>query len=423
MKLGELQRISEGLTLTVLPAIEGKKLKKQDYIFAIGDYYAQTDPRRGQFGFEFIRKMESPMLAQRENYLKEKEQKALRTSDLYYWDTKEDGVRQLITYHPDEGFDFYSRGISVADCLPISYKNNIFLTVHRPTAGDWKGVFDRPFILDCELVSNNPEVNTIVEKRGGVVTETVLQAVASLLGLAPEFSIEIQKDGCQLEFRSFTCIYDGEDIREQDEHQRRDKVEVWIKQLQLEGFAIQPTKYVIEPEARADFLENIFQAGGEGVIVKRWDTPYISKNSRGRDRYVKIKRTTATMTGEDVDAFVSGYLAGKEESRQHQVGVLEFSILLDTLEGQKNHIIAYVGGLTEAERVAMTRLDEFGQPHLKDEYYNRVASIQGQAFSSRSMRMKHARIIRDKDGTPAWRPDRSWQTCTMTEDELKAQIL
>ena len=66
-------------------------------------------------------------------------------------------------------------------------------------------------------------------------------------------------------------------------------------------------------------------------------------------------------------------------------------------------------------RQKMTELVD-GEPVLKKEWYGQVAEVDGVCVSGRARRLKHARLIN-------WRPDRSPDTCIMSEEFLNSMIL
>ena len=107
---------------------EGERVYKDDFIRALRDYYIKNkynnNPPRS---IELLdENLVSPMLASRFSQLKEDQQKEIWESDKWYLEEKEDGVRMLISFLKGEGFNFYSRNISVEDFLPISYGDTIY---------------------------------------------------------------------------------------------------------------------------------------------------------------------------------------------------------------------------------------------------------------------------------------------------------
>ena len=98
------------------------------------------------------------------------------------------------------------------------------------------------------------------------------------------------------------------------------------------------------------------------------------------------------------------------------VGAIQLSVNLEKLDGSiQEHMIARISNFPYDLREKMTEVVN-GKPQLKKEFYGQVVEIDGQDISARSKRFTHARIVR-------WRPDRSSNTCIMTEDFLESLIL
>ena len=93
-----------------------------------------------------------------------------------------------------------------------------------------------------------------------------------------------------------------------------------------------------------------------------------------------------------------------------------FSVFLKKEDGtEANHVIANIASLPLDLRKEITETVD-GKPTLKQEWYGRVAEIDGQAVSGRAKALKHARLIK-------WRPDKSPDACIMTESFLNSMIL
>lgn len=401
------------------------RVYKNDYVDALRRYFLQKKynnqpPESMQMLVDHV---ESPMLAQRYQVLKDKEQKEIWESDDWYLEEKCDGVRMVITYLQDEGFNFFSRNISVEDYLPNSYKDNIWLGDDI----DYTKITD-DFIVDSEIVSLNPHICTVMEDTG-VTTETQLQAVQALLSTDPEKTIPIQKEGLPLQFITFDCIYwNGEWLFDKTLLERREFLNKAIKQLKDAGVNVRlPMSNRSKKKA---FYKDIIMDGGEGVISKRVTAKYYPTSSRKRDVWVKIKRDLSNLEDEGlfetIDAWVSGYKRGtKGKKWENYVGALEFSVNLEDLDASifgdevvepEIHQIAVVSSLTDDLREELTDYDEEGNPILKKEWYGKVAELDGMNISARSKSLKHARMIQ-------WRPDKSPNECRIDKGWLESMIL
>lgn len=419
-KLSELQ--SECKKLSIQVTMSGKRDSKQDYVDVLANYFYQKDPRKGQYGFEFVlREIHSPMLAQRMNYLTDAEQKEImRDGSPWVFEEKIDGARILITYHPNEGFDFYSRNISVKDYLPVSYKDTVWLGAidsNRPNPEDWKGVFKSPFVVDTEVVAKDSHISTVLGKRG-VVTATQLQATTALMAMDPTRSIPIQRETGGFIFNIFDVLKVGDqNIMVQPYIERRNIVQKIHRAMVEKQFpAIIPRS---TDQYKENFLMDIFAKGGEGVVAKYAQGQYTPTESRGRKGWVKIKRTATTESGEEIDGFITGFLPGAAGSGwENLVGSLEITVFVVRRDGTEyQHPIAMVTNVTLEDRKAMTYYPkEPHKPYLKSEYYGKVVEVTGQDFSARARRLMHASIVR-------FRPDRNYLSCKLDESVIEKGIL
>ena len=183
--------------------------------------------REMTFGLEYRLSIESPQLAFLSTHLRPEEIEEIYRSDNWIFEKKLNGVIMMVTYHPNSGFEFYSRNLSVSDYLPTEYSEKIWLG----TEVSFKNTFSS-FVLDCEIMSSNPNICTVMGKRG-VVTENELQAVTALLALNKEDSIRIQKEmNGPLKLHVFDCLYwEGKDLKKLSYIERRKYVGLVVEKL------------------------------------------------------------------------------------------------------------------------------------------------------------------------------------------------
>lgn len=413
--LGQLKQECKNLGLEV--KIAGKKEQKQDYILALREHYLKTNYTKVPKALELMLQVESLMLCQQYKVLKPEEQADIWNSKHWFLEEKEDGNRMAIVYTPEEGFDFFSRNNSVTDFLPISYKENIY------TEDLDLSQLKNSFILDAEVISTDPNINTLMANKYGCITETQLQAVTALLALEPSESIRIQKEsGYPLQFKIFDCLYyDGEWIKHKPLIERRKFMKEGLQQLQAAGLNCKmPESNISNKKA---FHEMIIKRGGEGTIAKNLYSPYIDSSSRRRDGWVKIKRTMSESLqmeglGDTLDGWISGFEpADEDKSWAGLVGALEISLYVKDAEGNlREHMIAKVANIPMDLRKQMTEYDENNQPILKKEFYGRTVEIDGQAVSAREKRLKHAILL-------GFRPDKNADDCIIEEEFLNSMIL
>lgn len=414
--LSELKKECAALNITVTQS--GNRESKTDYVLALRQHYLATKyPNGVPATLDLMLQIESPMLCSRFSNLKSEQQEEIWTSPNWYLEQKEDGCRIVIIKIGNE-WQFFSRNISVKDFLPVGYAGNVLEA--------WDHDVDHDFALDCELVSTDSRVSTILGNRG-LVTTTQLQAVTALLALNSEDSLSIQKGLLDnkgmsvLQFRCFDCLWsDGEWHLDEPLIDRKQYVNQFVPLLQSKGMNIRkPYSNISNKKA---FYKALIAQGAEGCVAKNLLSPYIASSNRPAYGWIKIKRSmseTQQMMGlaDTVDAFVTGFEpADPDKSWAGLVGALEFSVFLEDAEGKRvQHKIARITNLTMELRQKMTELVD-GEPVLKKEWYGQVAEVDGVCVSGRARRLKHARLIN-------WRPDRSPDTCIMSEEFLNSMIL
>ena len=169
--------------------------------------------------------------------------------------------------------------------------------------------------------------------------------------------------------------------------------------------------------AKREYFEYIINDNREGIILKNRNAVYHATSSRTID-CVKVKRSTADTLTKDLDAFVTDYVVGKDNTRnQNMVVGFVFSVMLEKLDGSTaSHQIAVCSNVSDFVKEDATVIDDEGNVKLNPSYYGRVATIQGQNVSARSLRLTHAVI-------DCWRPDRSADTTeVIKESDLRKLI-
>lgn len=393
--------------------ISEPKEKKEDYVRALREFCIQRDfagtlPK----ALELMISIECPMLCKRIQELKPEEQQDIWKSKSWYAERKIDGVR-MVNIFTQGSVDFYSRNLSVTNYLPTSYKETIDVS-HI----DFSKITDE-FIVDSELECTNPNVDTMLGKRG-VVTESQLQAVTAILAMEPERSKEIQRAEGALRTVAFDCLWwNGEWLLDKPLIERRRYLKRAMEQMIAAGFNVKMPESSISNKEQ--FYKAIIFSGGEGVVFKNIYSPYTATSSRRRDGWVKCKRSmkeTAQMIGADtIDGFITGYVQTDEEKgwSEHISGI-EVSVYLDMEDGtRKIHPIARVSNIPREKMKEMTEIVN-GQPVMKQKFYGQCVEVDGQCVSSRALRLKHAVLVR-------WRPDKSADQCIMEETYLRSMVL
>ena len=389
----------------------GKRIMKDDYVKALREWhitkkYGSMD--NIPWSMKFMLSIECPQLCKRIKDLKPDQQDLVWNSNDWIAEEKIDGVRMIIVWDATEKkFHFYSRNNSVTDYLPQDYSDTIFVTAEN---------FDYPdnFVLDSEIISSN----SCLETNTHCLTQ--LQSTAALLNLNSEDSKTIQKK-YPLKFVVFDCLYDSSSLIDEIWEVRHCHASELCSKLLDSGFCCELNKVVentVDNQyAKREFFDAVISRYGEGLVLKNRNAKYHATSSRTID-CVKVKRSTADALTKDIDAFVTDYVVGKDDTRNSNMVVgFVFSILLKKQDGSVvTHPIAVCSNVSDIIKNDATVISEDGQVKLNPDYYGRVATVQGQNISARSLRLTHAVI-------DCWRPDRSADTTEIIlESDLRKLV-
>lgn len=279
---------------------------------------------------------------------------------------KLDGVRVL--FHVEEnGVRITGRSFS-----EVTFR----LTEHQDTVSHLTVGLEaiRGTILDGELVCPSDAVDT-----GSTITTQALQATVAILATSPENAKRIQcDDGIRLRLHVFDILrHSGQDVTSVPLHDRIKLLTHAVGNIENRYIELVPSFEV----DKAAVHERIIEQGGEGTVWKNIHQPY--EPGRRVKHWIKRKRSLET------EAFVSGFKPGTPgHGNSHLIGAIEFSVENDG----ETRPIAWISNLTDAERQDMTENADDTQVRLRPEYLGRRAVIVGQDESSKSRRLRHARI-------------------------------
>jgi ATP-dependent DNA ligase len=302
----------------------------------------------------------------------------------------------------EEKFHFYSRNNSVTDYLPQDYSDTILVT-----AKDF--YYPYCFVLDCEVISSNSEVETNIQ------CLTQLQSTAALLNLNAEDSKKIQQK-YPLKFIVFDCLHDEIDYINQPWIERHKHAEKLASLLKESEFNCELNKVVENTEdnhyIKREFYENLVSQNKEGIVLKNKNAKYHATSSRTID-CVKVKRTTSDNEASDIDAFVTDYVIGKDDTRNENMVVgFVFSVKMEKDNGTiVTHPIATCSNVSDFIKEDATVIDADGSVKLNPTYYGKVATIQGQNISARNLRITHAVIN-------CWRPEKDINGCEILKESF-----
>lgn len=397
-----------GLEVT---AGNGKKIMKDDYVkvlrkYFINEMYGSED--NVPWSLRFMLSIECPQLCRRIQTLKEQDQEKLWSSNDWIAEEKIDGCRCLIVWDATEKkFHFFSRNNSSQNYLPQDYSDTIYVTAKN---FDYKD----SFVLDAEVISTNSSVETNIQ------CLTQLQSTAALLALNPEDSIAIQKK-YPLKFIVFDCLFHGRYLIDEPWVERHNHTANLTGLLKHHGFNCELNRVVENTElnqnAKREFFEEIIDNNGEGVVLKNRNAKYHACSSRTID-CVKVKRSTSDTMTNDIDAFITDYVLGKDDTRnQNMVVGFVFSVKMEQEDGSiVTHPIATCSNVSDFIKEDATVYDSNGNATLNKDYYGRVATVQGQNISARNLRLTHSTI-------EMWRPEKGPEGCeVLKESDLKKLV-
>ena len=390
----------------------GNKLRKDDYVRALRNHfllekYGSID--NIPWSMKFMLSIECLQLCRRIQTLKESDQQKVWESDDWIAEEKVDGNRMALLWDADEKqFHFFSRNNSMVDYLPQDYKDTIYITADNFD-------YDKNFVLDAEVISTSPNIET-----NDTQCLTQLQSTSALLALNPDDSIAIQRND-PLKFIVFDCLYHDESYMDKPWIERHKQTELLCNILKEHNFncelnpVIENTEY--NKNKKREFFDELIDNQKEGIILKNKYAKYHATSSRTID-CVKVKRSTSDSLTNDIDAFITDYVVGNDDTRNENMVVgFIFSVRLEKEDGTiVNHNIAVCSNISDCIKEDATVIDDNGNVSLNNDYYFRVATLKGQNISARNMRLTHAVI-------DTWRLDKSADGCEiLKESELKKLI-
>lgn len=390
----------------------GNKLRKDDYVRALRNHfllekYGSVD--NIPWSMKFMLSIECLQLCRRIQTLKESDQQKVWESDDWIAEEKVDGNRMVLLWDADEKqFHFFSRNNSMVDYLPQDYKDTIYITSNNFD-------YDKNFVLDTEVISTSPNIET-----NDTQCLTQLQSTSALLALNPDDSIAIQRND-PLKFIVFDCLYHDESYMDKPWVERHKQTELLCNKLKEYNFncelnpVIENTEY--NKNKKREFFDELIDNQKEGIILKNKYAKYHATSSRTID-CIKVKRSTSDSLTNDIDAFITDYVVGNDDTRNENMVVgFIFSVRLEKEDGTiVNHKIAVCSNISDYIKEDATVIDDNGNVSLNNDYYFRVATLKGQNISARNMRLTHAVI-------DTWRLDKSADGCEiLKESELKKLI-
>lgn len=360
-----------------------KRIVNRDLEHAIGDhFFAEHYPDTGTVEARHMayRRTMTPMKAYRFDHLNADQQVAIFNNDNeWIAETKYDGWRIVMTHIPGTRLHFWGSNLSTTNFMPVNY------THHLPPV--YLEQEDAQCMLDAEALC----YDTVVTQDGLPSTNT-REAIAAILGSSAEVAMAIQ-----LEATVNIMIFDMLMLADLALNARKIKL-ARSSVKTIENFSLAPSYRL----GKKKELQRIWKEGGEGMVVKHLYRTY-DHGGRKRTHAVKVKKSAAGIIGDNIDAFVSGYILTPVHSDNDLVGGLVMSVYMDN----NLHEVATITNMPDHIRYAFTNIVE-GMPVLAEEAYGLVYEIDGQELSSRNTKLMHAKVV-------SWTPrkDKTKLDCTM----------
>lgn len=448
----------------------------------LGDFYLGDDR---SFARNYVQSLETVQLCKHmKDEIKNFKVSPLEQDD-FIAEFKNNGCRVITVYSPEEGFRFFSRNETTKDFLANEFTDKLLLIKNGivTKGSDWKGKLPCRFVLDGELLVDDVEMN--FEGRHYETQEDFLQGILSALTARAQ---QYQLDGHSIRIVVYDCMYfepnpspnppiykfkysDDDitkeevdwvlatfepyldvcgfkkkydkttkllfnylaslkytpiyDIRKMPFHKRRQARRKILEILGKLNLPFHETDG--EDNFKIDYLDNVLRSGGEGVVVKALDAPYISslKSSRSHKAAMKVKQKVSEMMKEDgktidFDVFISGCNPPKSDRIKDMIGALKCSIYLEDDFGEvKEHEIANISGLSHEWKRKFAQVNEDGSITLKPEYLGKVIAIDGMSLSHTSLRFQHA-VLKEKDVVFK---DKNATDCEWTREALEKMVM
>lgn len=358
--LAELQ--AECAALGIQVETKGRA-SKEPYVAALRDFHWRKDHPNEPLPAQIM-----PMLLGSWEDLDDDQAEAIE-HDHHAWivQPKMDGVRALF-HIEDGGVRITSRTVS-----EVTYRLSE-LQVNLPHLAEGISTLNGS-ILDGELVCPITALDT-----GSTLTGNSLQATMAVLAAAPSKARQFQEgQHAHVRFHAFDILRSSDrDVTPLPLMDRQDFLAMAFRKINNAFIEPVPSFVVNKP----DIHRRLIDAGGEGTVWKKADSPY--EPGRRVGHWIKRKR------GVEVEAFVTDFKPGNN-GHAAMVGAIEFAVR--DAEGSPVPI-AWISNLTDSERLALTETGKDRNPSMGIWHLGRRAVISGQDLSSRAKRFRHARLVR-----------------------------
>lgn len=367
----------------------------------------------------------SPMLSFRFDKLSLADKRSVLVSEEWIAEPKYYGVRCILCYSPDEGFAFYGQNVSESTFLPLNYTGKILLAGDKgPTKPvDWKGRFDRSFVLDCEIYSKKG----LAAKPDSVYLGSQINHVNLILSQPTRDSYVIQIQDFPLTFACFDCLFlDDEPVWGQPLISRKKALReaLGVVRCANGSLPLEQAPAVCGRNKQAFFM-GLVERGWEGVILKNVSKSYLPAEVRHRDVQIKLKRSMSWSSSDpvDLDVFISGYDSpGKDDHFPGLIKSLRLSAYMkkeDCIEDQgseEERCIAIIDNIPIQWRINMSEFNKaLNRPELGKDWFGRVLTVSAIGVDPATRRLIGVKVHWEE----GVRADKTRFDCVMDEPDLR----
>ena len=321
------------------------------------------------------------------------------------------GCRCLATYHPDEGFRFFSRNISLDSFLPLEYTQNLLIPFPgRTLPQSWRKAYPQPFVLDGELYSSRG-----AKKKSPRDAYYTLEGnyVSLLMQIPTEESHQLQLEQFPLRFSAFDLLHLGEDpVWPRPLRARKALLHSLMTGQLFPGAPIPFEETPYTSEDKTAYLARQLREGMEGCVLKNLDKPYLPSAKRCRDTMVRVKPRSDSVI-EDLDVFVTGVQGTRAE----------LSVFLRDPSGfEREEVVGAVTipkRLRRALRAPQFHQNFFHRPVPNSEVIGRVLVVRAVGYDPAHRRFGELRA----DWATGFRSDKSPMDCVLDPGSLEARWL
>lgn len=213
----ELVQDCRSLGISLNPNV---KYRNKDLIHLLGQRNLELGKRKNTWALNERISLDEPMICQWYKKLN-KNQKDTILEDDNNWiaERKWNGLRLIVFYHPDFGFNFFSRHHSEVDFLPVEF-DNILINMNNSfyEGSDFVGKYKFPFIIDTEVITSERNLDLSILPRnmnkvtfGGSATPRASYMINSELNAACSI-VQYKKDESYILQKSNPLIFQVFDI-------------------------------------------------------------------------------------------------------------------------------------------------------------------------------------------------------------------